>query len=98
MLRHRFDHDRACSNQRTTPNGNISQYLSARPDNDIISECGMTFPPFLTSSSQGHTLVERDIVTNDSGLADHHSHPMVDEKTFSNLSAWMNLNTGKPPR
>ncbi len=55
----------------------------------------MALADFLASSTERHTLVERDIVTDHGGLADHHAQTMIDEQTSADLRPGMDFNTGK---
>ena len=49
------------------------------------------------STAKRHALVERDIVTDLGGFADHHAHPVVDEYTLPDACPRMNLNAGEHP-
>jgi predicted metal-dependent phosphotriesterase family hydrolase len=44
------------------------------------------------------TLVEGDIIADNTGFPNNHSHAVIDEKPASNLRSRMNLNAGEKAR
>ncbi len=55
----------------------------------------MTLRPTLKGrTAEGHTVINRAVITYFSGLADHDAHPVVDQHSVSDLSCRMNLNPG----
>jgi len=48
-------------------------------------------------AAQGHPVVERAIVADFGGLADHHAHPVVDEEALADMCAGMDLDPGQDP-
>ena len=46
-----------------------------------------------TLGTEGDTLIERDVGTNDTGLANDDTRTMVDGEVFAYLSSWMNVDT-----
>src|SRR5260370_17201552 len=58
----------------------------------------MALADFLAGPPERHPLVERDIVTDDGGLADHHPQTMIDEQTSPDLRPGMDFNSGKQAR
>src|ERR1019366_8152071 len=77
--------------------GDIAQYFCARANHDIVADRGVPFAVFLAGAAQRYTLVQRDIVAHDGGLADDDSHSVVDEKAVANLCAGMDLDAGNQP-
>ena len=58
----------------------------------------MPLPVLLAGSAERHTLIERDVLTDDRRLSDHHAHTMIDEQTPSDLRSRMDFDTGEPAR
>ncbi len=58
----------------------------------------MPLPLLFAGSAERHTLVERDILADDRGLSDHHTHAMIDEQTPPHLRSRMDFNAGEPAR
>ena len=54
----------------------------------------MTFALLHGSSAQGHTVVEGAVVTDDRGLADHHTHTVIDEEAAPHLGPWVGVGSG----
>src|SRR5258708_39120826 len=52
----------------------------------------------LARPSESYALIERDIVSDNGGLADDRAHAVVDEETSPNFCAGMNLNPSKQAR
>src|SRR5690606_12275963 len=49
-------------------------------------------------AAQRYAVVERAVVADFGGLADHHAHAMVDEEAPADAGAGMDLDTGEPAR
>ena len=65
----------------------------------------MTLAFFLAGTAERHALVERHVLPDDRGLADHDTMAMINEEAFADLSARMDLDPGlmrrplrNPPR
>ena len=56
----------------------------------------MTLAFIPTGATQGHPLVERDVITNFSGLTDDNAHAVIDKEASTDLRPRMNLDTGQP--
>ena len=48
-------------------------------------------------AAEGHALIERHVVADLGGLADHHAHAVVDEQAPADLGAGMDLDAGQDP-
>ncbi len=48
-------------------------------------------PPGHRQSPEGHPLIKPDPISNISGFADHHAGSMIDEETFTNSGAGMDI-------
>ena len=46
-------------------------------------------------AAQGHPVIERDVVADLRGLADHHAHAVVDEEAAADAGAGMDLDAGQ---
>jgi hypothetical protein len=57
----------------------------------------VAFAFLLTGTTKRNTLVEKAIIANFGGLADHHTHPVIDEETASDPGSGMDLNSRQPP-
>src|ERR1700734_3870535 len=53
---------------------------------------------FLTGSTQRDSLIQGDVVADDSGLANYRAHTVVDEKAAADFRAGMNFNSGEQAR
>ena len=67
-------------------------------DNDTVAERRVTLlTPIKGGAAEGHALIQRAVVANLRGLANHHSHPVIDEQAFADTSSGMNLDPGQHP-
>lgn len=70
-------------------------------DGDVILDGRMALnrlkPPSLGQGqgAKGHPLVKPDIVSDDAGLSDDDSCPMVDEEAFADFRTGMNVDSGQ---
>jgi hypothetical protein len=55
----------------------------------------MTLALFFASAAESDSLVESDIVAQDRGLANHHAHSVIDEKTPADGCAGMDFDSGQ---
>jgi len=53
---------------------------------------------FQAGAAQRDALVERDVVADLGGLADHHAHAVVDEDALADDRARVDLDAGEPAR
>src|SRR5579872_3132782 len=91
-------HDRACAHAAVIANRYVAQQLGSRSHCDVIAKGRMSLALLFSGSTQRYSLIQRDIVPNDGGLADHGAHAVIDKEASSNLSAGMNLNAGEKAR
>ena len=75
-----------------------SQYLCACTYHDAVADRGVALTLAPARSTEGHTLIQRNVVTNNRCLTNNHTHTVVNEKAPANCGSRMYLDTGKPPR
>src|SRR5262249_50217387 len=72
--------------------------LRVRTDDDAVSQRRV---PLCTSRPRGsaerYALIECNIIANLGGLADHYTHPMIDEHALADVRSRMNLDAGQDP-
>src|SRR5437868_12400940 len=96
----RFENQCHCAYFAAFANGDRSQNSCPHTDSDIVLNSGMTLlvaprsgtPP--AGRTECNLMVEHDIIANDRGFTDDHTRAVIDEETFSNLCAWVNLDAG----
>ena len=75
--------------------GHRSEHRRAAKDRHGIFDRRMALDPRRRRAAEGDALVERYVIADLGGFADHHAHAMVDEKAPADLSAGMNLDAGE---
>src|SRR6266849_9532151 len=98
IVRHVSKDHRSGANPAITSHRDVAQNLRAAADYHVVEKRRVALADFLAGPAERHTLVERDIVTDNGGLADHHTQTMIDEQTSANLRPRMNFNSGKQAR
>ncbi len=58
----------------------------------------MPFSRFLTGAAQRYSLINGYVVADFGGLADHHSHAVIDEEATADLRPGMDLDARDPAR
>src|SRR5947209_4849355 len=81
-----------------TPDVDRAKKPSAGPDRDVVLHGGVPLAGCKPGPPEGHALIDRDVIADLSGLADHHAHAVVDQKPFADLCRWMDLHTGHGAR
>jgi hypothetical protein len=56
----------------------------------------MPLAVLLAGASEGHTLIEGNVVADDSGFADNDSHAVINEQAAADLRPGMDLNSRQP--
>src|SRR5665213_3290543 len=92
VIGHRPHHDGPGPDLDVVSEPNASEDLGAGPDHNIIAERRMAFPLFVTRAPECDALVKQDVVADLGGFADHHAHPVIDEKPSSDGGSGMNFN------
>ena len=57
------------------------KHLGAGADDHVAPQGGMTLALLPAGTAQGYAVVEGAVVADDSGLADHDAHAVIDEET-----------------
>ena len=58
---------------------------------------GVALPGVFSGAAQGNLMINRTVVPDFRGFADHDAHPVVDEQLSADLRAGMNLDAGLFP-
>ena len=98
ILRHFLKHHGARGDPRSVPDLEGTEHLCARADQDVISDRGMAFPGVLTGAAEGHALIDRAVVADFRGLADHDGGAVVDHHAFADLGGGVDLDPGDEAR
>ena len=96
---HIVGHPDVAADNRVVANGDTAQNAGITVDGDIVLDDGMTgyvehisVSVFLEAlGTECHTLIERHVTANDTGLANNHSCTMINGKVFAYLCAWMDV-------
>jgi len=56
----------------------------------------VALPAVFAGAPQGHTLIQDDVISDDSGLADYNAHAMVNKESAANRCARVYFNSRKP--
>lgn len=95
VVRHGFDHDGPGSDFDVVAQTDIAKDLRPGADDDVIADGGMAFALFFAGTAEGDVLVDEDIVTDLSGLPDHHSHAVIDKEAPPYLGTGVYLDSGE---
>ncbi len=72
--------------------------LGASPDQDPITDGRMTLEAATGTASEGDLVVHEDVVAHDGGLANHHTHAVIDEEPAADAGARMDLDPRRETR
>ena len=75
-----------------------AEHARSRAHHDVVAERGVALAVLKGGSTKGDALVERDVIANDGGLADHHADAMVDKKAVTNGRRWVDVNVREHSR
>ncbi len=89
-----MDHDGVGADFGVMTNRDRAQQLRARTDRDTVLHGGMTFAGGKAGTAQGHTLIDRHILSHRGRLSDDHTHAVVDEQSGPDIGGGMDLNAG----
>src|SRR5664279_3363396 len=95
IVRYVAKHHRSGANPAIAPHRNVAQNLRASTDHYVVEKGRVPLPQFLAGSTKRHTLVERDVLTDNGGLADHHAHTVIDKEPTADFRAGMDLDGGE---
>ena len=96
VIRYIFQYDGARTNLDMVSDRNRAEDFRACANRDMIADRGMAFSGIFTGTAKRHALVERDIVTDNRGFADHDTAAVVDEKAMPDLGAGVDFDAGFP--
>ncbi len=74
-----------------------AEQLGARAHDHVVPDGGVALAALEAGAAQRHTLVERHVVADLGGLADHHSCAVVDEQRLPDLGGRVDLHAGGDP-
>ena len=85
--------------QRTVgkPNGERSEHLGAGADDHSGTQCRMPLLLLERRAAQRRALIDRAIIADLCGFADHHAHSVIDENAASHDGPGVDLDTRHPP-
>ena len=96
VIRYIFQYDGARTDLDMVSDRNRAEDFRACADRDMIADRGMAFSGIFTGTAERHALVERDIVTDNRGFADHDTAAVVDEQAMPDLGAGVDFDAGFP--
>ena len=73
--------------------GKGTEDFSTCAHHHTIFKRGVALAFIPSGTAKRNTMIKRDIITNFGSFTNHHTHAMIDKKTFANFCARMNLNT-----
>ena len=68
-----------------------AEHLGTCTNHDVVTQCGVALALVFAGAAQRHALIQQAVVADDGGFADDHAHAVVDEQTFSDLCAGVDL-------
>ena len=71
-----------------------AEQLGAGADRDVVLDCRMALAGGKARATERDTLVERHVIADLSGLADHNAGAVIDEQALADARGWMNLDPG----
>src|SRR5260370_7312534 len=94
IVGHVSKHHRSGANPAITSHRDVAQNLRAAADYHVVEKRRVALTDFLAGPAERHTLVERDIIADNGGLADHHTQTIPDHQTSPNLRPSMTFTSG----
>src|SRR5665213_3603846 len=91
MRRHGLQNNRARTHARIFPDFDIAEHLGAHREQYAAPDLGMTVASLLARAAKRHAVQHRDIVFDDSRLADHDAGRMVHENPTADTRRRMNV-------
>src|SRR6185295_10118413 len=79
VVRHRLEHDRACSDARAMADLDVAEDLGARADQYAAADFRMTISRLLAGAAERHLLQDRHVILDHRGLAYHEAGRMIEE-------------------
>src|SRR5438034_1505062 len=83
--------DRARADAAAVADCEAADDLGAGADGDIVAERRVALLLLEAGAGEAHTLVERHVLADLRGLADHHTHPVIDEEPAAESCGRMDL-------
>jgi hypothetical protein len=74
-----------------------AQHFGPTGDHHVVADGRMALTLIFSCSTKSNTMVEQNIVSDLSGLANDDPHTVIDNKTASNRRAGVDFNTGQKP-
>src|SRR5690348_5125335 len=96
VWRRRGNNDRARTNPAATADMHGADHRGSGADHHVVLDRRMALLLLEAGASQRYALVDKDVVADFRGLADHHAHPMVDEQSSPDGGAGMDFDAGDP--
>ncbi len=96
VRRHVVDNDRTATHLATSPDRDVAEHGCADANDHAVFQRRVTLTGLLACSAEGDPLIQRDVVADDGGLADHNAHPMVDEEAQADGGSGVDLDSGQP--
>ena len=93
--RRAVDHDRVCADPRASSDGDGPKNFRAGADDDAIFQRRMALARRPGRAAQRHAVIQRDIVADLGGLADHDAGAMIDEEALADLRRRMDVDIGQ---
>ncbi len=96
---HVVGHPDVAADNGVVANGDTAQDAGITVDGDVVLDDGMAWnvehvsvSVFLEAlGTQRHTLIERHVTANDTGLTNNHSSTVINGKVFANLCTGMDV-------
>lgn len=92
IRRHVAHHDEAVgANLNVVPDRDRTKQDGARSDKHVIAQRGMSFTLVFAGTAERDVVKKHAVSADDSRFANHHTHSVVDKKTWADPRARMNL-------
>ena len=65
----------------------LPRIFAPAANHHVVEQRRMALAVLLAGSAERHALVERDVVADDGGLANHHAHAVIDKQAPADLRA-----------
>jgi len=93
-----FVYNGICAHLAVIADRNWPKYFGSHTDQHAIPERGMPLNSIQTGTTKSYLMIHQYVITDDSGLTNYDAHAVVDEKSPSDGSARVDLNSGTEPR
>jgi hypothetical protein len=72
--------------------GYRADQLCSSSDDDPVTNCGVALHRVKRLTTQSHTVIDENVITDYRGLSNDHPNAVIDHKALTDFSPWVDLN------